>query len=98
MKCGSFESLAYFPCFSRDAVKKNAFISSAEFAGLRLPEGACIGSIEQGLLVFVGVGSNDTSNDVTHLASKLLKLRIFEDDQVRINRSLMRVSGARFGG
>ena len=56
-------------------------------------EGACIGSIEQGLLVFVGVGSNDTSNDVTHLASKLLKLRIFEDDQGRINRSLMEVSG-----
>ena len=56
-------------------------------------EGACIGSIEQGLLVFVGVGSNDTSNDVTHLASKLLKLRIFEDDKGRINRSLMEVSG-----
>lgn len=56
-------------------------------------EGACIGSIEHGLLVFVGVGSNDTSDDVTHLASKLLKLRIFEDDQGRLNRSLVEVSG-----
>ena len=56
-------------------------------------EGACIGSIEHGLLVFVGVGANDTSDDVTHLASKLLKLRIFEDDQGRINRSLAEVSG-----
>lgn len=56
-------------------------------------EGACVGSIEHGLLVFLGAGSNDTSNDVTYLASKLLKLRIFEDDQGRVNRSLAEVSG-----
>ena len=56
-------------------------------------EEACICSIGHGLLVFVGVGSNDTSDDVTYLASKLLKLRIFEDDQGRINRSLTEVSG-----
>ena len=56
-------------------------------------EGACIGSIEHGLLVFLGVGSNDTSNDVTYLASKLLKLRIFEDNQGRVNRSLAEVLG-----
>ena len=56
-------------------------------------KGACIGSIEHGLLVFIGVGPNDTSDDVTHLASKLLKLRIFEDDQGRLNRSLVEVSG-----
>ena len=56
-------------------------------------EGACIGSIEHGLLVFMGVGSNDTSNDVTHLAGKLLKLRVFEDDQGHLNRSLEEVSG-----
>ena len=45
---------------------------------------------------FVGFyrrGLNDTSDDVTHLASKLLKLRIFEDDQGRLNRSLVEVSG-----
>ena len=34
--------------------------------------GACIGSIEHGLLVFVGVGLNDTPEDVTYLASTLL--------------------------
>ena len=35
----------------------------------------------------------DTSEDVTHLASKLLKLRVFEDDQGRTNGSLAEVSG-----
>ncbi|MFL2860668.1 MAG: D-aminoacyl-tRNA deacylase [Pontiellaceae bacterium] len=56
--------------------------------------GACIGSIDHGLLVFVGVGLNDTPEDVTYLASKLLKLRIFEDNQGRTNRSLAEVSGS----
>ena len=56
-------------------------------------DGVCVGSIERGLLVYVGVGLNDTSEDVTHLASKLLKLRVFEDDQGRTNCSLAEVSG-----
>lgn len=56
-------------------------------------DGACIGSIDRGLLVFVGVGVNDTSEDVTHLANKVLKLRVFEDDQGHANDSLAEISG-----
>ena len=56
-------------------------------------EGVCVGSIEHGLLIFLGVGSYDTANDVTYLANKLLKLRVFEDDQGRLNRSVVAVSG-----
>ena len=55
--------------------------------------GACIGSIDRGFLVFVGVGVNDTSEDVTHLANKVLKLRVFEDDQGHANDSLAEISG-----
>ena len=51
-------------------------------------------SIEQGLLVLVGVGSADSAGDVSYLAEKTAGLRIFEDAKGRMNRSVEDIGGA----
>lgn len=56
-------------------------------------EGERVGAIEQGLLVFLGVGRSDTSRDVEYLANKIAGLRIFEDEDGKLNRSVQDVGG-----
>ena len=52
------------------------------------------GQIEQGLLVYLGVGKEDTQADAQYLADKLVNLRIFHDDAHKMNRSVTDVQGA----
>ncbi len=56
-------------------------------------EGRAIASIGKGLLVFLGVGSNDTGKDIDYLAEKIVNLRIFEDENGKMNFSLMDTGG-----
>jgi D-tyrosyl-tRNA(Tyr) deacylase len=57
-------------------------------------EGQLTGAIGAGLCVLVGVGSSDADPDAQWLADKVCDLRIFEDDQGKMNRSLLEVKGA----
>jgi D-tyrosyl-tRNA(Tyr) deacylase len=50
--------------------------------------GDTVGSIGQGLLVYLGVGAGDTAPDAVQMAQKLATLRIFEDEQGKMNRSV----------
>ena len=52
-----------------------------------------VGEIGQGLLVLLGVGQADVEADADFLAGKLVGLRIFEDDQGKMNRSLAEIGG-----
>jgi D-tyrosyl-tRNA(Tyr) deacylase len=52
------------------------------------------GEITTGLLILIGVGHNDTSAVAAALAEKIANLRIFEDDQQKMNRSLLDVKGS----
>lgn len=52
-----------------------------------------IGEIGDGLMVLVGFGENDTTREADYLARKLAKLRIFEDENGRMNKSVMDIEG-----
>jgi len=56
-------------------------------------DGAIIGNIEQGLLLFVGIAPNDGVSDLEWMSSKVLNLRVFEDDAGKMNRSVLDVQG-----
>ena len=52
-----------------------------------------IGAIGPGLCIFLGVGKEDTENQADMLADKIKNLRIFEDDQGKMNRSIVDTGG-----
>lgn len=56
-------------------------------------EGECISSIGRGLLVLVGVENGDTEQDAAWLAAKTAALRIFDDEEGVMNRSVIDVDG-----
>lgn len=56
--------------------------------------GEVAGRIGAGLLVFVGVAGSDGPEDVHYIASKICDLRIFPDEQGRMNRSVVDAGGA----
>jgi D-tyrosyl-tRNA(Tyr) deacylase len=56
-------------------------------------EGKAVSSIGKGFLVLLGVGKDDAEADAATLADKVVGLRIFEDEQGKMNRSLLEVGG-----
>jgi D-aminoacyl-tRNA deacylase len=57
-------------------------------------EGRSVGQIGQGLLLFVGIETNDTAEDLDWLAGKVPRLRIFADENGAMNRSVQEIGGA----
>lgn len=57
-------------------------------------DGVVRASISQGLLALVGLEATDTDAQLTWMAEKLPNLRIFEDDQGKMNRSVLDVGGS----
>src|SRR6202030_4670252 len=56
-------------------------------------EGRVTGEVGAGLMILLGVGREDTSAVAASMAEKCANLRIFEDDQGKMNRSLLDVKG-----
>lgn len=54
-------------------------------------QGNIIGRIDGGILVLLGVADGDTARDADYLADKVVNLRIFEDENGRMNRSLLEI-------
>lgn len=52
-----------------------------------------IGAIDQGLMVLLGVAREDAPRDAAYLAEKTAGLRIFEDDEGKMNRSVEEIGG-----
>ena len=57
-------------------------------------EGRVTGEIGAGVMILLGVGREDTSAVAASMAEKIVNLRIFEDEQEKMNRSLLDVNGS----
>jgi len=57
-------------------------------------DGVCAGSISKGFLVLLGVGKDDTDTDAQKLADKVCGLRVFEDENGKMNRNLASAEGS----
>ncbi len=55
--------------------------------------GETVGQIDQGLLVLLGVGKEDDESKIKTLADKVCNLRIFEDENGKMNKSLLDING-----
>ena len=56
-------------------------------------EGSITGKIEKGILVLLGVGEDDEIEDLEYMAKKIINLRIFEDNEDKMNLSVLDVGG-----
>lgn len=57
-------------------------------------DGEIVGAIESGLLLLAGLGHEDGESELVWMADKIAGLRIFRDDEQRMNRSVLDVGGA----
>ncbi len=69
-----------------------AVVQRVKKAGVSV-DGKPVSQIDEGLLVLLGVETGDTEQDATYLANKLAKLRIFEDEAGKMNRSVQDIKG-----
>jgi len=52
-----------------------------------------VGAVNSGLMVLLGIGTDDTTRDLEYLVDKILGLRIFQDENDKMNLSLLDVKG-----
>lgn len=57
-------------------------------------EGETVGNIGMGFVVLLGISREDTAADAEYIADKIVHLRIFEDEEGKLNRSLLEAGGA----
>ena len=56
-------------------------------------EGERVGQIQQGMLIFLGIHEEDTSKEIDYLVRKICGLRIFEDENEKMNYSISQIDG-----
>lgn len=69
-----------------------AVVQRVDYANVKV-KGEIVGEIDEGLLVFLGVGEDDGNEDLEYMVDKILGLRIFEDDLGKMNLSLKDIDG-----
>lgn len=56
-------------------------------------DGKTINQIKQGYVLLVGIATDDTEEDLNYLVNKILKLRVFEDENGIMNKSIVDING-----
>jgi D-aminoacyl-tRNA deacylase len=69
-----------------------ATIQRVESASVKV-DSQLISKITKGILVFIGVGKEDTDKDADYVASKIMCMRIFDDNEGKMNLSLADING-----
>jgi D-aminoacyl-tRNA deacylase len=57
-------------------------------------DGQAVGTIAKGFLVYLGVDADDTADDIPYVIDKVLHLRVFPDDEGKMNRDITQAGGA----
>lgn len=57
-------------------------------------DGEQVGAIDHGLVLLVGITHDDTETELKYMVDKILNLRVFEDDQAKMNLSLLDTGGS----
>lgn len=76
-----------------EEIEMRAVVQRVRWARVAV-EGEILGEIGPGLLVFLGVGQEDQKKDAEYLGSKVIDLRIFQDSEGKMNRSIREVGGS----
>ena len=69
-----------------------AIVQRVKSANVQIDE-QLVAEIESGLLIFLGISIDDQQSEIDYLISKIANLRIFRDDDLRMNKSLLDVGG-----
>ncbi|MGH7885918.1 MAG: D-aminoacyl-tRNA deacylase [Thermodesulfobacteriota bacterium] len=69
-----------------------ALMQRVDNAGVEI-ENKTAGKIKKGVLVFLGINERDSEKDIDYLVEKIINLRIFEDEDQRMNLSLLDIKG-----
>ena len=56
-------------------------------------DGKIVGSINKGINVLIGISCDDNEGDLKYIRDKIINLRIFEDENFKMNKSLMDIGG-----
>ena len=67
-------------------------LQRAKYAEIKVEE-KIVGKIENGLLIFLGIGKNDNENIADKLVKKICNMRIFEDENNKMNKSIKDING-----
>ena len=67
-------------------------IQKVKYASVKV-DGKTVGKINQGYMVLLGIKTTDTKEDVDYLVRKLINLRVFEDENGKLNLDLKTVNG-----
>ncbi len=70
-----------------------ALVQRVKYASVKIPEHNYFQEINKGLLILLGIKEGDSSEDVNFVADKCCSLRIFEDAENKMNRSVKDVEG-----
>ena len=69
-----------------------AIIQRVKYAEVEV-DGKCVGKIDKGFLVLLGVKKGDTKKEVEYLVKKICNMRIFEDENGKMNINIKDVNG-----